>query len=122
MLGFHKKGITYQTDETNKANLKKPIMENNAGKWKKQMSKTDLRIFEAVAQTKLVAYGYEPAAENPYLSQTEQCYYQYIESPSRKFCAMARNHKGHVDALIRMNMFLRLLSSYWLRRGRMALQ
>lgn len=116
MLAFHKKRITYQTDETNKANLKKPIMENNTGKWKKQMSKTDLRTFEAVAQTKLVAYGYEPAVNNPCLTQTEQFYYKYIESPTRKFCAMARNHKGHVDALIRMNLLLRLLSWYWLRR------
>jgi hypothetical protein len=109
MLEFYKEQTSYRTDETNLRNLSKPLLRDNKQKWRTYMTFDDLRVFEAVAQKTLVRCGYEAAIENPTLSKSEVVYRRFVESPSRKLIAMAKNRKGHVDAFVRLKLMLRLI-------------
>jgi uncharacterized lipoprotein YajG len=40
-------------------NLKKPIIRNNSNKYKKELSREDIEIFEKVAGSTLIEYGYK---------------------------------------------------------------
>ena len=108
MLDFHTKGKSYPTDKINQKNLSRPLMVNNIGKWRKQMSDRQLRIFEAVAGETLEHYGYKRFLSKPRMSALEAKFCCYIEHPPRKIIAMAKNRQGYLDALSRLLIYLRL--------------
>ena len=108
MLAFHTNSAPYLTDKQNQQNLSQPILTNNAGKWRTEMTARQLRIFEAVAKDKLEQYGYERQLAKPQISALEVMQFKYLEHPPRKILAMLKNRKGHIDGLRRLNIYLRL--------------
>jgi hypothetical protein len=83
-------------------------MTNNIGKWRKEMSDRQLRIFEAVAGKTLERYGYKRFLSRPRMSTLEAKFCCYIEHPPRKIIAMAKNRQGYLDAFSRLLIYLRL--------------
>ncbi len=108
MLAFNTNSAPYLTDRQNQQNLSKPILANNAGKWRTEMTARELRIFEAVAGTTLERYGYERQLAQPRISALEAMQFQYLEHPPRKIMAILKNRKGHIDGLQRLKIYLRL--------------
>lgn len=108
MLNFHESPVDYKTDRRNLENLNKPLLKNNCGKWHKEMTTRQLRIFEAVAGSMLEKHGYTQQLTDPRISTIQAMRYQYLEHPPRKALAMLKNTKGHVDGLRRMRIYTRL--------------
>lgn len=112
MLRFYRTNKRYPTDARNNANLAKPVMTNNTGKWRRSLSPREIRIFEAVAGDKLESYGYERACKNPHLSRMERAFCKYIEHPSRKIVPIIKNRESQLEALVRSMMYLRLRAGF----------
>jgi hypothetical protein len=108
MLAFHNEKGEYRTDAGNIENLKKPILQGNVGKWKTDMTRHQLRIFEAVAGSMLDKFGYQRQLQKPMISRRERLQFKYLEHPPRKIFAMIKNSKGHIDGLRRAVIYLRL--------------
>lgn len=109
MLDFHKNTSAYKTDTQNQKNLMMPLLKGNIGKWHHQMSPKSASIFEAIASDTLKNYGYT-LSRKPIqkINPSRLFYYRFIETPSKKFIAMARNRKGHRDGLIKLGICCRL--------------
>ncbi len=108
MLAFNKNNAPYLTDKQNQQNLSKPILANNSGKWRTEMTAKELRIFEAVAGEMLERYGYERELAQAQISAFEVIKFKYLEHPPQKIIAMLKNRKGHIDGLKRLKIYLRL--------------
>ena len=108
LLTFHTLGTAYPTDKQNQQNLSKPPLTSNIQKWRTEMSARELRIFEAVAGSTLEHYGYERQLLHPRISALEAMQFRYLEHPPQKLYAMLKNRKGHIDALRRLKIYLRL--------------
>jgi hypothetical protein len=67
-----------------------PIDPNQSGKWRKQLSRRDLRQFEAVAGAALAANGYEASGEAPYRMQAWSDLAFRLEDKVRHHRARAR--------------------------------
>jgi len=61
MLDFHKTNEAKNAAQSSElwGNVTSPILKNNSKKYKKEMSETDIRIFESVAGSMLDCLGYE---------------------------------------------------------------
>jgi hypothetical protein len=112
MLRFYRTNKRYPTDEINNANLAKPIMAGNTGKWRRSLPLREIRIFEAVAGDKLEEYGYERAYKDAHLSSLERFYCKFIEHPLRKVAPMLRNRQSQKEALLRGMLYLRLRAGF----------
>jgi hypothetical protein len=110
MLAFYREDTDYPTDPRNEANLRRPPLADNIGKWRTRMTGRDLRIYEAVAGSYLERYGYPRALENPRVSPWEAWSCGYLEHPPRRALAMLRNHEALGRALqrLRLQAILRL--------------
>jgi len=106
MLTFYTDETAYPTDGRNLRNLKRPVLSNNTGKWRTQMSPRELRIFEALAGAELERYGYPRALENPRIPAWEALSCRYLEHPPRRALAMLRNRQGHRYAYERLRFSL----------------
>lgn len=108
MLESHRSDHTYPTDSRNALNLRKPIIADNSGKWKREMSARDLRIFEAVAGTALERYGYERGVPEARISAAEAFSCRFIEHPPLKALSMMKNIKSQKIQLQRIRIYSRL--------------
>jgi len=108
MLNFYNAKVPYKTDKQNLQNLARPIITDNAEKWRKKMTTSQLNIFEAIAGSTLRQYGYATELEAPTISTLEQFKYQYIEHPPLKLWAMLKNTKGQIDGLIQLKIYLKI--------------
>lgn len=111
MLDFYRSEGRYPTDVRNKTNLARPVMADNAGKWRHQLSARQIRIFEAVAGKELEAHGYERAEPNARLSALERLWFR-VSHPPRRVLAIARHTQGQLDGLIRLMIYLRLRAGF----------
>ena len=112
ILRFYRTNKRYPTDEINNANLAKPIIAGNTGKWRRGLPLREIRIFEAVAGEQLEQYGYERACKNPHLSNMERAYCKYIEHPLRKIVPMIKNRQSQREALRKSMIYLRLRAGF----------
>jgi hypothetical protein len=65
MLTQYHEDNAVHSEQRNAANLRQPILSSNTGKWRTQMSRRELRIFEALAGDtleRLLSQGAQPAA------------------------------------------------------------
>ncbi len=108
MFAFNENSAPYLTDIQNQTNLSKPLLTNNSGKWRTEMTERELRIFEAVAGSALERYGYKRELPPSQISPWEAMKFKYIEHPPRKIKSMIENRKGHIDGLRRLKIYLRL--------------
>jgi hypothetical protein len=109
MLSFHRDPVAYPTDPRNEDNLRRPVLTDNAGKWRKAMSDRDVRIFETLAGGALEQQGYPRAQPGAVISRTEELSCRFLESPPRRALSMLRNRQGHQHALeiLRLRLTLR---------------
>ena len=108
MLESYKSKSSYPTDPHNELNLHKPILKDNAGKWREQMKKRDLNIFEAVSGTYLERYGYKREVLDASISPLEVFSYRYLERPLIKIPSLFKNYKSQKVFLQRLRIYLRL--------------
>lgn len=108
MLESYKSKYSYPTDPQNELNLRKPILKDNTGKWRKQMKKRDLNIFEAVAGKFLDRYGYQREVMKASISPLEVFSYKFLEHPPIKVAAIFKNYKSQKITLQRLQIYLRL--------------
>jgi hypothetical protein len=109
MLSFHRDPVAYPTDPRNEDNLRRPVLTDNAEKWRKAMSDRDVRIFEALAGSALEHQGYTRAKPGAAISPTERLSCLLLESPPRRALSLLRNRQGHEHALevLRLRLALR---------------
>jgi hypothetical protein len=108
MLTFYRADVRYPTDERNLNNLRGPVIAGNREKWRTQMSRRELRIFEALAGGHLSRYGYARALTDARLHRWEALSCRFLEHPPRRAVAMLRNREGHRTALQRLRFRLRV--------------
>ncbi len=114
MLEFYTNDAPYRTDNENRKNLMKPVLKDNKNKWATKMSENEIRFFENAAGNYLELYGYKRALKEAHITGLEDFYLSNIKSPALKINAMAKNRKGHKDALIRVMIHLRMRLFGWL--------
>jgi len=107
MLEFHKNKTPYPTDKTNLANLTKPLMQDNAQKWKKNLTKDEIRIFEAIAKKQLEQYNYEVSNPQAHISATAKFFIHYVTHPLLRLLSMSKNLKGQSDGFIKLSVYLK---------------
>lgn len=108
MLTSHRGDLAQISDQRNLANLRRPIMADNIGKWRREMTAREIRIFEALAGAELERYGYARALGEARIPVWEAISCRYLEHPPRRALAMLRNRQGHRLALERLRLRLRL--------------
>lgn len=108
MLAFHRGDIAQIADQRNLANLRRPILTDNIGKWRREMTAREIRIFEALAGAELERYAYSRALGEARIPPWEAISCRYLEHPPRRALAMLRNRQGYRTALERLRLRLRL--------------
>jgi Sulfotransferase family len=120
MLRFHERTNHYPTDPVNEANLHRPVLVRNAGKWRDEMSPRDIRIVEAVAGRDLRALGYPLVDEPRPLSRTEHLFRRYVEHPPRRSIARLKDRQGQAERLCLVTLRARIAARSALHRSRSA--
>lgn len=110
MLAYYQEYKTVPCEERNAANLRRPVMYENAGKWRAHMTQRELRIFEALAGADLDQYGYARALDRPRISAWESLSCRYLEHPPRRFSSMLKNRQARRLALQKLRLHFRLLA------------
>jgi len=113
MLDFHKNKTPYPTDSRNLKNLTKPLMKDNAQKWRKNLTNNDIYIFESVASKQLREYGYEVVNQQATLSGFSIFNIRYLIHPLLRLRSMSKNFKGQIDGLKNLFVYIRLRSGIW---------
>ena len=126
MLAYYRQHKTLHCDQRNAINLRLPVISDNAGKWRSQMTGRELRIFESLSGDSLDRYGYPRAVDQPRISEWESLSCRYLEHPPRRLCAMLKNGQARRLALqkLRLHLFSRapdhLSGPSWPRAAAMA--
>lgn len=111
MLTYYQEKKSAQFDQRNADNLRRPILSDNAGKWRTQMTGRELRIFEALAGASLERYGYARALSQARISKWESLCCRYLEHPPRRVAAILKNSQGRRLALQKLRLHLSLLKA-----------
>ena len=109
MLAYHQAQNTAHSERRNANNLRCPVMSNNVGKWRTEMTDRELRIFEALGGAGLERCGYARALERPRITNWETLSCQYLEHPPRRISALLRNNQAPRLALQKVRLHLCLL-------------
>jgi hypothetical protein len=109
MLAYHRERRSSRIEKRNAQNLGQPVMSDNTGKWRTQLTGRELRIVEAVAGDSLERYGYERALDNPSISRWEALSCRYLESPPRRLSSVLRNQQAHRLILEKLRLRLALM-------------
>jgi hypothetical protein len=108
MLSFHTNTKKYPTDPRNFKNLNRPLMTGNTQKWKRNLSRREVRLVEAAAGPALERYGYKASVPNPSVSRLETLVCNWIEHPPRRLVVGVKNFQGQVSALRKLRIYTRL--------------
>lgn len=99
MLAFHKADDRYNTDNVNRENLTKPVMKDNFGKWREQLSPEEIRWIESVAGDRMTLYGYERHLDGATMSGAERARIKYLSHPISRITGMLQDRQGQREAL-----------------------
>ncbi len=99
MLAFHANKERYSTDGTNEANLARPVLSSNTGKWQSELSADEARWIEAATGEHMDAYGYKRTLDNPQLSGAELARIRYVTNPVSRIYGMLQDTKGQREGL-----------------------
>ena len=105
MLKFYQ-ARNFHVDQRNARNLGRPVLSENAGKWRGEMTAREVRIFEALAGPALERYGYPRTVSQPRVSTWEALCCRYLEHPPRRISALLKNREGYRLALERLRLHL----------------
>lgn len=107
MLAYYRDRSPYPTDAHNRENLTKPVIVENKQKWRSQMTKDEVRVFEAVAGDALASHGYARSIDDPVMSESEARFRRYIEAPYRRSIGRLKDRKGQKERLILLGLLWR---------------
>lgn len=111
MLQFHDDVHPYNTDKTNLENLRRPLMSNNTGKWRREFSERAVATIERIAEESMAEYGYSLSAERlPEISAVRRVLYQ-LDNRLKRIVSMIRNRRAYGEAI----MWLRLRAGLLIR-------
>jgi Sulfotransferase family len=110
VLHFHVDARPVDTDPVNNANIRRPILADNAHKWATQLTNRQVEVFEAIAGKTLEACGYARSTTKSSMSPIERAARRYIARIGPKALAMIRNHAGIAEGLQREALRLRLMT------------
>jgi hypothetical protein len=99
VLQFHVDAATAGTDSVNDANIRKPLLVGNTGKWQDGLSRRQLIVFEAIGGQALDVYGYARATAAKPMRGFERAFYRYVHQLPIKALYMARNRAGIAERL-----------------------
>ena len=99
MLSFYKDPTPYRTDARNNRNVRRPLIRDNVEKWRREMGTRDLHIVEAAAKDELEGAGYPVVNADARVGRLEGLGYRAVLHPLLRLGAMARNKRGHLEAM-----------------------
>ncbi|MEX0729876.1 MAG: sulfotransferase [Aquisalimonadaceae bacterium] len=99
MLKFHDAGGSYNTDATNRANLARPIMADNQGKWESRLSAAEVRWIEAMAGEQMTRFGYTRSVTDARISRPERLWITMVSNPVSRVAGMAQDRKGQREGI-----------------------
>ena len=99
MLKFHHAGERYNTDMTNRANLARPIMRENTGKWTSELSQNEIRWIESVAGQHMDHFGYDRQLPAANVLAHERLWIKTIANPASRILGMLKDRQGQKEAL-----------------------
>lgn len=111
MQQFYDEDHPYNTDATNLQNLRKPLMTDNSGKWRREFSARAVETIECIAAEHMASYGYLPSGETlPEISTGKRIFYK-LDNRLKRIVSMMKNRRGYGEALRwlrhRTGLFLR---------------
>lgn len=99
MQQFYDTEHPYNTDPTNLENLHKPLMSDNAGKWRREFSPRAVETIECIAAEHMADYGYLPSGEIlSEISPAKRIFYQ-LDNRLKRIVSMAKNRRGYGEAI-----------------------
>ena len=110
VLQFHLDARPVDTDPVNDANIQRPLLTDNSGKWRSGVDRHSIEIFEAIGGALLEACGYSRVTTAAPMSPVERALRRYVEHPPPKTLAMLRNRSGIAWGLERMGIRWRLVA------------
>jgi hypothetical protein len=108
-LNFYRQRRAVSPDCRNSEGLLQPVMSDNTGKWRANMTPRELRIFEALAGDCLERLDYERTQPAPSISRWESLSCRYFEHPPRYLSSMLRNQQAHRMVVQRLRLGLSLI-------------
>jgi hypothetical protein len=108
-LNFYRQRRAVSPDCRNSEGLLQPVMSDNTGKWRANMTPRELRIFEALAGDCLERLDYESTQPAPSISRWESLSCRYFEHPPRYLSSMLRNQQAHRMVVQRLRLGLSLI-------------
>jgi hypothetical protein len=108
-LNFYRQRRAVSPDCRNSEGLLQPVMSDNTGKWRANMTPRELRIFEALAGDCLERLDYERTQPAPSISRWESLSCRYFEHPPRHLSSMLRNQQAHRMVVQRLRLGLSLI-------------
>ena len=75
--------------------------------FKKNLTKDEIRIFEAIAKKQLEQYNYEVSNPQAHISATAKFFIHYVTHPLLRLLSMSKNLKGQSDGFIKLSVYLK---------------
>jgi hypothetical protein len=99
MLQFYDDEHPYNTDKTNLENLRRTLMIDNTGKWRREFSERAIATIECIAEVSMTEYGYSLSAERlPEISAVRRVLYQ-LDNRLKRIVSMIRNRRAYGEAI-----------------------
>ena len=117
VLQFHLDARPVDTDPVNDANIQRPLLTDNTGKWKSAVERREIEVFESIGGAMLEACGYTRATTAAPMSSIERALRRYVEHGPPKAFAMLRNRSGMAWGFERIDIRRRLVVDHL--RGRL---
>lgn len=109
MLHFYDDEHPYNTDKTNFENLRRPLINDNSGKWRREFSERAVATIECIAEVSMMEYGYSLSAERlPEISAVRRVLYE-LDNRLKRIVSMIRNRRAYGEAIIRLRLRAALL-------------
>ena len=99
MQDYYNDQHPYNTDATNLENLRKPLMTDNAGKWRREFSPQAIETIESITAAHMAHYGYSPSRDIlPEISKPKQLLYK-LDNRLKRIVSMIRNRRAYGEAI-----------------------
>ena len=99
MLEFHRSRDGYNTDATNRANLTRPLIQENSGKWLTELDADEIRQVEAIAAAHMTRFDYERTQPEASVPLQEKLWIKFAANPVSRIAGILRDRQGQREAI-----------------------
>ena len=108
MMRFHEEKNPYDTDHVNLVNLRQPVIQDNAGKWRLNADAKSIKLIESICEPQMRDYGYTTISQDLSLPSKNSRRLYGLDNRIRRLRSMLVNRRGYGELLRRMQLIASL--------------